>query len=71
MEMMKTSDKEESLWLKAFCPESSCFQVQEGVDLSHLGSPESEDSASGAADLFDQIFCPEDSCEVYRYTDLP
>jgi len=69
--MMKTNGKEESLWLKVFCPESMCFRVEEGIDLSPVGRPESEEYASGSEGLFDEIFCPEDSCQVYQYTDLP
>jgi hypothetical protein len=71
MEMSKISGKDESLWLKVFCPESMCFQVQEGMDLSHGGRSGSEKQSGGSEGLFNEIFCPEDSCEVYRYTDLP
>jgi len=69
--MMKTDEKKESLWLNVFCPESSCFRVDEGIDLSHVGKPKSEESAGDSEGLFHEIFCPEDSCEVHEYTDLP
>lgn len=69
--MMKTNQKEESLWLKVFCPESMCFRAEERIDLSTAGKPESEGHAVGSEGLFDEIFCPEDFCQVYQYTDLP
>lgn len=69
--MMNTNRKEESLWLKAFCPESSCFLVDEGIDFSSVGSPKSEGYAAGSEGLFGEIFCPEDSCELYESTHLP
>jgi hypothetical protein len=69
--MTKSDGKEESLWLKAFCPESSCFQVEERIDLSPVGRPKSQEYTGGSQGLFDEIFCPEDFCEVYESTDLP
>ena len=48
-----------------------CFRAEEGIDLSPVGRPKSEEYASGSEGLFDEIFCPEDSCQVYQYTDLP
>jgi hypothetical protein len=72
MDMTKTNGKDESLWLKVFCPESMCFRVEEGgIDLSASGRPESDAHAGASKDLFEGIFCPEDSCEVYQNSDLP
>jgi len=71
MDMTKTNGKDESLWLKVFCPESMCFRVEEGIDFSPTGRTESEEHAVESEGLFNEILCPENACEVYQYTDLP
>jgi len=71
MDMTKTNGKDESLWLKVFCPESICFRVEEGIDFSPAGRTPSEEYTVGSEGLFDEILCPHDSCEVYQYSDLP
>jgi hypothetical protein len=56
----------DGVWLDLPCPDPSCLVEAGHITIPVKGAPEKEKKG-----FFLNLFCPEDTCEVYRPTDLP
>jgi len=54
------------LWLEIACPSESCIDDDGNITIPAKGT-----DTSGEKGLFLKLFCPEDSCEITKPTDLP
>ena len=58
--------RDKGIWIELPCPDFSCAAENGHVTIPVKGAPEKDKKG-----FFLNLFCPEDTCEVYRPTDLP
>jgi len=54
------------IWIEVPCPDLSCVTGRGRITVPVKGAPEEEGKG-----FWLDLFCPGDTCDVYRATDLP